>query len=115
MLLTIATRTCDPDILVFELAGRISLGRESSHLEDTVLKAIADGHHKIVVDISGVHHIDSSGIGIFALCFGKISSVGGKFCVAGAKGIVEKIFHMTHLDSVIPFAATVDDACKGMQ
>ena len=49
MLLTIATRTCDPDILVFELAGRISLGRESSHLEDTVLKAIADGHHKIVV------------------------------------------------------------------
>ncbi len=115
MLLNLATRTCEPGILVVELSGRISLGRESAHMEDVVLKAIADGTRKIVLDITGVHHIDSSGIGIMAMCFGKLTNLGGKLCVAGAHGVVQTIFHMTHLDSVIPFAATVDEAVAGMQ
>ena len=114
MLLTIATRVCEPDILVVEIAGRIMLGRECTHVEDTVLKAIADGARSMVLDIAGVRQIDSSGIGIIALCFGKMSKAGGRFCVAGANGPVLDVLQMTHLDSVIPFAPSAEAACAAL-
>ena len=69
----------------------------------------------MVLDLTGVRYIDSSGLGIIALCFGKMSRAGGRFCVAGATGIVLDVFRMTHLDSVIPFSPSVDEACAGMR
>lgn len=111
MLLTIATRVQEPGVFVVELNGRITLGRESTHIEDTVVKAIAEGSRGIVLDMAGVRYIDSSGIGIVASCFGKAAKAGGKLCVAGAIGIVMEVFQMTHLDAVIPFAPSVDAAC----
>jgi anti-sigma B factor antagonist len=119
MLLTITTRSIasgggDPDILVVEIAGRILLGRECTHVEDTVGKAIGDGARHVVMDLAGVRQIDSSGIGIITLCFGRMSKAGGRFCVAGAHGVVLDIFRMTHLDSVIPFFASTEEACAAL-
>ena len=111
MLLNVATSAREPGILVIELSGRIVLGRESSHLEDLVEKAIADGARNIVMDLAGIHVVDSSGIGIITLCFGRLSNLGGRFCVAGATGEVLDILKMARLDSIMPFAASVDEAC----
>lgn len=115
MLLTIATRACESGIMVVELTGRVTLGRESTHIEDTVVKAIAEGARKIVLDLSGVRYIDSSGLGIIALCFGKMSKTGGRLFVAGATGVVLEVLQMTHLDSVIPCSPSVDEACAAME
>jgi anti-anti-sigma factor len=114
MLLTITTRVAEPDILVVEIEGRILLGRECTHVEDTVVKAIDDGARNIVVDLAGVRQIDSSGLGIITLCFGKMSKAGGRFYLAGAHGVVLEILKMTHLDSVIPCSPTAEEACARM-
>jgi anti-sigma B factor antagonist len=114
MLLTITTRVAEPDILVIEIEGRILLGRECTHLEDTVVKAIDEGARNVVVDLAGVRQIDSSGIGIITLCFGKIAKAGGRFYLSGARGVVLEILKMTHLDSVIPVSATAEEACSRM-
>jgi len=114
MLLTITTRVAEPDILVIEIAGRILLGRECTHVEDTVSKAIDEGARNIVMDLAGVRQIDSSGLGIVTLCFGKMSKAGGRFRIAGAQGVVLEILRMTHLDSVIPFSPSAEDACSAM-
>lgn len=114
MLLNLTTRICEPDILVIELAGRITLGRESSHLEDAVVKAVLNGSRKIVMNLAEVHYIDSAGIGIIAFSFGKVTKAGGHFRVAGATGVVKDVFRLTRLDTVIPFSPTVDVACAAM-
>jgi anti-sigma B factor antagonist len=114
MLLTITTRVAEPDILVVEIEGRILLGRECTHVEDSVVKAIDEGARNIVVDLAGVRQIDSSGLGIITLCFGKMSKAGGRFSLAGAHGVVLEILKMTHLDSVIPVSATAEEACSRM-
>ena len=114
MLLTITTRVAEPDIFVVEIEGRILLGRECTHVEDTVVKAIDEGARNIVMDLAGVRQIDSSGLGIIALCFGKMSKAGGRFYLAGAHGAILEILKMTHLDSVIPVSATVEEACRRM-
>jgi len=114
MLLSLTTRICDPGITVIELSGRITLGRESSQIETAVLKALSDGMQRIVVDMAGVTYIDSTGIGIIAYCFGKISQKGAQGAVAGAKGLVLDVFKLTRIDSVVKFYPDVASACEAL-
>jgi anti-sigma B factor antagonist len=113
MVLSITTRTCAPDITVIEIAGRITLGRESGQIETAVLKALNDGARKLVLDLGQVTYIDSTGIGIIAYCFGKIAKSGAQASVAGAKGLVLEVFKITRLDSVIRFFPDAATACNG--
>ncbi len=110
MALTLTTRSVAPDITVIELDGRITLGKESSQIEAVVLKALNEGARKLIIDLSGVSYLDSTGIGIIAYCFAKIGQVGAKAAVAGAKGLVLEVFKMTHLDTVIQFFPDVEAA-----
>jgi anti-sigma B factor antagonist len=114
MVLSITTRHCEPDVTVIEINGRITLGRESGQIETLVLKAMGEGALKIVFDLSQVSYIDSTGIGIIAYCFGKISQKGGQAAVAGAVGLVLDVFRLTRLDSVIRFFPDVTAACSGL-
>ena len=114
MVLTLETRKCEPDIIVIELGGRITLGQERGQIEAAVLKALKEGVKKLVFDVTQVAYIDSSGIGIIAYCFGKISQQGGNAAVVGAGGLVKEVFKLTRLDNVIPFFPDVDSACDGL-
>ena len=111
MVLSLTTRKCEPDITVIDLSGRITLGRESGQIEATVVKTMNEGIRKIVIDLSKVEYIDSTGIGIIAYCFGKISQGGAESRVSGAKGLVMDLFHITRLDNVIQFFPDAESAC----
>jgi anti-sigma B factor antagonist len=114
MVLSIKIRTCEPGIMVIELGGRITLGRESGQIEAAVLKALSDGVQKLVIDLEHVAYIDSTGIGVIAYCFGKISQKGAQAAVAGAKGLVMEVFKLTRLDTVMKFFPDTASACEGL-
>lgn len=114
MILSLSTRTVDPGITVIELTGRITIGRESGQIESTILKALNEGAKKFILDVEKVSFIDSTGIGIVAYCFGKISQAGAAARVAGAHGIVMDVFKLTHLDNVLKFVPTVDEAVTSL-
>src|ERR1700710_1618939 len=90
--LSLTKRTCEPGITVIEIAGRVTVGREQRQIEAAVVKALTEGARKLVIDVSNVTHIDSTGIGSIAYCFGKISQKGASGAVAGAKGLVLDVF-----------------------
>jgi anti-sigma B factor antagonist len=114
MVLSLTTRKCAPDITVIEIGGRITLGRESGQIEGAVLKALNEGALKLVIDLAQVSYIDSTGIGIIAYCFGKISQKNAQGAVSGAKGLVLEVFKLTRLDSVISFFPDAASACEGL-
>jgi len=114
MVLTLETRKCEPGILVIEIGGRITLGPERGQIQAAVTKALNDGIKKLVFDLSQVAYIDSTGIGIIAYCFGKISQQGATAAVSGAGGLVKEVFKLTRLDNVIPFFPDILSACDGL-
>jgi anti-sigma B factor antagonist len=114
MVLSLTTRKCEPGITVIEIGGRITLGRESRQIEVAVLKALSEGVQKLVIDLAQVSYIDSTGIGIIAYCFGKISQKGAQAAVAGARGLVMEVFKLTRLDTVIHFFPDAASACDGL-
>ncbi len=115
MVLSLTTRKCEPDITVVELAGRITLGRESSQIEVNVVKLLNEGEKNLVIDLSRVDYIDSTGIGIIAYCFGKVTQFNARCRVSGAQGLVMDLFKITRLDSVIQFFPDVESACESLR
>jgi anti-sigma B factor antagonist len=114
MVLSLTTRKYTGDISVIELAGRITLGRESSQIETVVIKLLDQGVRKFVIDLTKVDYIDSTGIGRIAYSFGKITQAGAQARVSGAKGLVMDLFRITRLDSVIQFLPDADSACRSL-
>jgi anti-sigma B factor antagonist len=111
MILSLTTRRCEPGVTVIAVSGRLALGRESGQIEAAVQKALDEGVRRIVIDLSEVTYIDSTGIGIVTYSFNKISQRHAACVVAGAHGLVAEVFHITHLDTVIPFYPDLDTAC----
>lgn len=62
MAITITTRKIG-DITVAHVVGRITLGAGSSTLRDTIQELSTGEHPRIVLNLSGVSSLDSSGIG----------------------------------------------------
>ena len=114
MLLEIETKRIAPDITLLELTGKIALGRESQKIETLVQDLLRQNERKIIFDLSRVDHMDSTGIGVMAYCFGTLNRCGGEFRVAGAQGKVLHLLQITHLDKVLPLCATVEGACASM-
>jgi anti-sigma B factor antagonist len=66
-MLEIQTKQLQPDIVVLEITGRITIGRDSQHLEWAVDSLVREQRKKIIFDLTGVTHIDSTGIGIIMM------------------------------------------------
>ena len=65
------------DVTVVDAAGRITLGEGSSALRDTLRDMVAKGQKKILLNLSEVSYIDSSGIGELVSGFTTVTNQGG--------------------------------------
>jgi anti-sigma B factor antagonist len=105
----------DDGIVVVRVAGRIMLGDESARIESLTAELLAAGRRKLVFDVAGVTHIDSTGIGRFIASFNKVMQAGGSLMMAGAEGVVREGFHVTRLDTVFQFAPDVEAAAAKLR
>ena len=99
-----------PGVTLIKLAGRLMLGLESAQLETLAVDLFTAGTRKIVIDLGGVTHIDSTGIGRCIACLNKAMQVKGQLHMAAAKGQVRDSFRVTHLDRMFKFFDTLDEA-----
>jgi anti-sigma B factor antagonist len=107
MLFEIAERLVEPDITVVELSGELALGSESQRIESLIEDLIRKGSRRIVLNMSGVKHIDSAGIGMVALAAGRMREAGGKLAVVAPEGRVLQLLTQTQLTTIVKVAATV--------
>ena len=105
-------RSVEPDIIVFEISGRLNLGNLLVSIETSVRRLIDEGARKLVVDLTNLSYIDSSGIGMLVGCNGHIEQSGGEMRIAGAQGLVAKSFGVVHLDRIVQLDADVESACR---
>jgi anti-sigma B factor antagonist len=112
-MLEIQTKHVQPDVVILELSGRLTLGRDCKQLEWTTENLVREQHKKVILDLTGVTHIDSTGIGIIMSSAGQVRSVGGELRLAGASGHVGEVLKITGVDKVVPLHATSAVAAAG--
>jgi anti-sigma B factor antagonist len=106
-MLQIQTRHVPPDIVVLEIAGRITIGRDCQHLEWVAESLVREKQKKIISDLAGVTHIDSTGIGIIMMSAGQLKEAEGALRVAGATGHVEQVLKMTNVHQIVGIHPTI--------
>jgi len=74
---------------------------------------LGEGQRKIIFDISRVHHLDSTGVGIIVMCSGKAKEAGGQLRVAGAEGHVKTVLKITEVGKILALYPTRADALEG--
>jgi anti-sigma B factor antagonist len=114
MLLTIEEKRIVPDIDHIAIAGKLTIGRESQRLEKLLEDLVKNGSRKVVLDMTKLDYIDSSGIGILAHVAGRMKVAEGRFVIALQEGRVRHILRIAQIDAVVPVNATVELAASAI-
>lgn len=109
MILTTVTSET-PEAWVIQLSGKLALGRDSEQVENEVRQLLEKDKKALILDLTSLHYIDSTGVGIVAFCFGRVTARGKQFRVAGAQGSVRDVFRLTQLDQLVPFDGSVEES-----
>ena len=100
MLLEIAEREMAPDITVVELAGTLELGRESQRIETLVDDLVKRGSTRVIFDMKGVEHMDSTGLGTLVRLYVSARSAGCALQLFNIGKPIRQLLGITHLLSV---------------
>jgi len=93
------------------LAVRANLDAKSAAELKPEVVAIGDsGVKKLVVDLSRLTLIDSSGVGVLISLFKRLRAAGGQVCFAGVQGQPKEVFRLLRLDRSLDLCATIDEA-----
>ncbi len=88
------------DVTVIDVSGRITLGEGSSALRDVLRELITQGDKKILLNLSDVSYIDSSGIGELVSGFTSVANAGGTLKLLGLTKRVKDLLQITKLYTV---------------
>jgi anti-sigma B factor antagonist len=108
--LEIKTKEIMPGIVVLELTGRITMGPDCWQIEKEVGQLLSQNQKHIILDLSGISIVDSTGIGQIVRCLSKLKNSGVSLRLGGLKGMVEGVFNMTRVDQAIGIYSTVVEA-----
>lgn len=96
--------------VVAALEGDVDL-HVSGDMRERLL-ALVNDNPAVVVDLSGVTGIDSSGVASLLEAFQRASRRGRAFALAAAGDSVLRVLRMARLDTVFKLSVTVEDALK---
>jgi anti-sigma B factor antagonist len=102
-------------VTVMEFTGRLSMpGIAVTEVERTIKLQIDGGSRKLVLDLSKVEYLDSSGLGVLAVSARAMGKAGGSIITAGAHGRVEHVLLLTNLNRIIGMYPDVATACAAL-
>jgi len=94
---------------VVQVAGEVDV-YTAPQLREFLDQEIDAGHHHLVVDLSGVSFMDSTGLGVLVGRLKQIRLHDGSMRLVCAHDRVLKVFIITGLDKVFAISPTVDEA-----
>jgi anti-sigma B factor antagonist len=113
MALTIVTSKID-DVIVVRLSGVIYFGDESAALRRRV-RSLLDNSGKIVLDLAGVTHIDSGGLGTLVALFASAKKAGGTIKLASLRRHPQEVLQITKLVTIFEIFDRAEDAATSFK
>lgn len=86
---------------LIDLRGRLTFF-EVGVLRENVSRLLGEGRKHIVLNLSELHYLDSSGIGELARIYVMVLKSGGEIKVVGLSRSVEEVLKVTQLYQVFP-------------
>ncbi len=97
-------------ITILQPKGKITIGSGDIALRDSVIEALESGARDLLINLTDVSTIDSSGIGDLVAAYTTVTNRGGKLKLVGLPPKVSDILQITQLVTVFEVMDTEDEA-----
>ena len=98
---------------VLAVSGDVDL-HTAPQLRDRIRTLVDEGARALVIDMTGVEFLDSTGLGTLLGSRKQLVALDGRLALAGLSDHVLKVFEITSLDQVFDIHPTVDAALRGI-
>ncbi len=100
------------EAVVIDLKGNVMGGEDTKEFNDLLHKLIDEGKKNIVVDLSDVKFMNSSGLGMMIGGLTTMKKAGGNLKLARVTEKIESLLIITKLITIFEFYENVDEAIK---
>ena len=76
---------------------------------------VLDAHPRLVLDLSRLRFVDSSGLGAFISCLRKLHAAGGDLKLCGMSKSVRAVFELVRMHRVFDILDTPEDAALAFE
>lgn len=97
---------------VISFKGKLMGGPDAKDFHDAVNNILESGKKNVIIDLSEVKFVNSSGLGNIVRCFGTVKDAGGQLKLSGVTDKIEGLLSITRLNSVFDQYSTVEEAAK---
>jgi anti-sigma B factor antagonist len=95
-------------VAVVDLIGRLTGSDNAGALGDRVSRLMAEGHTQVVLNLSQLSYMDSSGLGEMVSCYSRVRKAGGTIRLASTTVRIKDLLAITRLVTVFESYETED-------
>jgi anti-anti-sigma factor len=99
--------------ICLSLSGEVDLANASELLAH--FKAVVQAEDNLIVDMSGLRYLDSSGIKALLNAYQQFTQIKRRMVLAAAAPWVHRILTITGLDQLMPMFPTVEEALSNIR
>ena len=107
-----ATNRTVEGVEIISLQGKITIGSGDTQLREVITSSVNEGRTNILLDLSGVTTIDSSGIGELVGSYTTVANRGGKLKLLHLPAKLNELLHVTQLITVFEVYENEQEAIK---
>ncbi len=100
--------------VVFQLSGRLIGEYDGMALTETVANLINDGFKNIIVDLTNLEHINSSGLGVLITLLTKARKTDGELILTNPSSNVSNLLTITKLNTIFKVFPDVAQAITAL-
>ena len=101
------------DAVILALSGKLD-ATTAKTFEDRILGVINSGTQRLVVDLSQLDYVSSSGLRVFILAAKRLQTVDGKIVLCSMKDHVRQVFDLAGFSSMLSIYGSRDEAIKSI-
>src|SRR6187455_1921388 len=100
------------NIAILTLAGRLTVNDQPGMLKAAVMSAVEAGSRHVLLDLSGVHYIDSTRLGEIIAAHVTVTRRGGRLRLVGTPERIMELLAIAGLQGVFERFATTEEASQ---
>lgn len=97
-------------VILMDLKGRITMGVEVSIFRDAVEKIAATSEPKLLLNMTGVDYVDSTGLGAIVMCSTRVKGANGQAKLVNVNRRNIELMVMTKIDTIFEVYEDETDA-----
>ena len=102
-------RRLDDNILL-SVVGVIKLGESARFFADALKRVLAEDGGDVLIDLSKINYIDSTGIGELVGYLGRFQEFKRQLILVDPSDQIRKLLRVAHLDELFPICDTLEEA-----